>query len=205
MEQKYPFEPERGKILDRNDVPLATNKSAPTVLIMPRQVEDPANTAEQLAKVLNTTKEKVYEQITKSASSVYLRPEGRKISHAKANEVRNLNLKGVYIAEDSKRHYPFGSYLSHVLGFAGVDNQGLMGLELYYDKELKGEQGSVKLYSDAKGKKMPNIADDYTEPVDGLDLRLTIDSRVNTIIERELDNAQTTYNPDGMIAIANES
>ncbi|KSU89751.1 stage V sporulation protein D [Bacillus sp. VT 712] len=200
--RNIPFEPERGKILDRNDVPLATNKSAPTVLIMPRQVEDPANTAEQLAKVLNTTKEKVYEQITKSASSVYLRPEGRKISHAKANEVRNLNLKGVYIAEDSKRHYPFGSYLSHVLGFAGVDNQGLMGLELYYDKELKGEQGSVKLYSDAKGKKMPNIADDYTEPVDGLDLRLTIDSRVNTIIERELDNAQTTYNPDGMIAIA---
>ncbi|MDT2045700.1 stage V sporulation protein D [Priestia aryabhattai] len=200
--RNIPFEPERGKILDRNDVPLATNKSAPTVLIMPRQIEDPANTAEQLAKVLNTTKEKVYEQITKSASSVYLRPEGRKISHAKANEVRNLNLKGVYIAEDSKRHYPFGSYLSHVLGFAGVDNQGLMGLELYYDKELKGEQGSVKLYSDAKGKKMPNIADDYTEPVDGLDLRLTIDSRVNTIIERELDNAQTTYNPDGMIAIA---
>ncbi len=200
--RNIPFEPERGKILDRNDVPLATNKSAPTVLIMPRQIEDPANTAEQLAKVLNTTKEKVYEQITKSASSVYLRPEGRKISHTKANEVRNLNLKGVYIAEDSKRHYPFGSYLSHVLGFAGVDNQGLMGLELYYDKELKGEQGSVKLYSDAKGKKMPNIADDYTEPVDGLDLRLTIDSRVNTIIERELDNAQTTYNPDGMIAIA---
>ncbi|TYR82632.1 stage V sporulation protein D [Priestia megaterium] len=200
--RNIPFEPERGKILDRNDVPLATNKSAPTVLVMPRQVEDPVKTAEQLAAVLNTTKEKVYEQITKASSSVYLRPEGRKISHEKANEVRNLNLKGVYIAEDSKRHYPYGSYLSHVLGFAGVDNQGLMGLELYYDKELKGQKGSVKLYSDAKGKKMPNIADDYTEPVDGLDLRLTIDSRVETIMERELDNAQTTYNPDGMIAIA---
>ncbi len=116
--------------------------------------------------------------------------------------MRNLNLKGVYIAEDSKRYYPFGSYLSHVLGFAGVDNQGLTGLELYYDKELKGQKGSVKLYSDAKGKKMPNIADDYTAPVDGLDLRLTIDSRVQTIMERELDNAQTAYNPDGMIAIA---
>jgi len=126
--RNIPFEPERGKILDRNDVALATNKSAPTVLVMPRQVENPAVTAEKLAKVLGASKEKVYEQITKASSSVYLRPEGRKISHAKANEVRNLNLKGVYIAEDSKRYYPFGSYLSHVLGFAGVDNQGLTGL-----------------------------------------------------------------------------
>ena len=63
-----------------------------------------------------------------------------------------LDLKGVYIAEDSKRHYPFGSYLSHVLGFTGIDNQGLMGLELYYDEELSGSKGSVQFYSDAKGK-----------------------------------------------------
>lgn len=61
-------------------------------------------------------------------------------------------MKGVYIAEDSKRYYPFGSYLSHVLGFAGIDNQGLMGLELYYDKQLSGKPGSVQFYSDAKGK-----------------------------------------------------
>ncbi len=64
-------------------------------------------------------------------------------------------MKGVYIAEDSIRHYPFGSYLSHVLGFAGIDNQGLLGLEAFYDKELKGEKGYVKFYSDAKGKRMP--------------------------------------------------
>ncbi|MBM7701769.1 stage V sporulation protein D [Metabacillus iocasae] len=200
--RNIPFEPERGKILDQNGVPLATNKSAPTVLVMPRQIEDPAQTAEKLAAALNMSKEKAYKQITKKASSVYLQPEGRKISHEKANEIRALDLKGVYIAEDSIRHYPFGSYLSHVLGFAGIDNQGLTGLELYYDKELSGEKGYVKLYSDAKGKRMPDIADDYTSPVDGLDLKLTIDSRVQTIIERELDIAQSTYNPDGIIAIA---
>ncbi|WP_110112925.1 stage V sporulation protein D [Bacillus sp. CGMCC 1.16541] len=200
--RNIPFEPERGKILDQNGVPLATNKSAPTVLVMPRQIEDPAQTAEEIAAVLNMSKEKAYKQITKKASSVYLQPEGRKISHEKANELRALDLKGVYIAEDSIRHYPFGSYLSHVLGFAGIDNQGLTGLELYYDKELSGKKGYVKLYSDAKGKKMPDIADDYTSPVDGLDLKLTIDSRVQTIMERELDIAQSTYNPDGIIAIA---
>ena len=100
---------------------------------------------------------------------------GRKISHEKAKEIRALNLEGVYIGEDSKRHYPFGDYLSHVLGFAGIDNQGLMGLELYYDKELKGKKGSVQFYANAKGERMNDMADDYQAPVDGLDLRLTID------------------------------
>lgn len=111
-------------------------------------------------------------------------------------------MKGVYIAEDSIRHYPFGSYLSHVLGFAGIDNQGLLGLEAFYDKELKGEKGYVKFYSDAKGKRMPGEADDYTPPKDGLDMKLTIDSKVQTIMEREFDIAEAKYNPDGMVGVA---
>lgn len=200
--RNIPFEPERGEILDRNSVKLATNMSAPSVLVVPRQVENPADTAEKLASVLNMSKERAYELITKKQSIQRINPEGRKISHEKAKELRALGLKGVYIAEDSKRHYPFGSYLSHVLGFAGIDNQGLLGLESYYDEQLKGTKGYVKFYSDAKGKRMPEEADEYTAPIDGLNLKLTIDSKVQTIVERELDNAQAAYNPDGMIAIA---
>ena len=89
-----------------------------------------------------------------------------------------------------------------MLGFAGVDNQGLMGLELFYDKQLKGSKGSVQFYANAKGQRMNDMADDYQPPVDGLDLKLTIDSKVQTIIERELDIAQAKYNPDGIVAIA---
>ncbi|WP_409253612.1 stage V sporulation protein D [Bacillus sp. SCS-153A] len=199
--RNIPFEPERGKILDKNGVELATNQSAPTVFVVPRQITDPAHTAEKLAAALNLPLEDVYNYVTKSASMVRIN-EARKISYEKAKEVRDLDLKGVYIAEDSKRYYPFGSYLSHVLGFAGIDNQGLMGLELYYDKELSGEGGSVKFFSDAKGKRMPDMADDYEAPIDGLDLKLTIDTKVQTIIERELDIAEAAYNPDGIIAIA---
>ncbi|WP_066252583.1 stage V sporulation protein D [Neobacillus drentensis] len=199
--RNIPFEPERGQIVDRNGVPLATNISAPTVYVMPRQVKDPAATAEKLASVLNMPKEKAYREITKSASSVRIK-EGRKISHEKAKEIRSLGLDGVYIGEDSKRHYPNGSYLSHVLGFTGVDNQGLMGLEQYYDKELSGERGAVKFYADAKGKRMNSMADDYEQPINGLDLKLTIDSKIQTIIERELDIAEAKYNPDGIIALA---
>jgi stage V sporulation protein D (sporulation-specific penicillin-binding protein) len=199
--RNIPFEPERGKIVDRNGVPLATNISTPTVYVVPRQIKDPAVTAEKLASVLGMTKEKAYRDITQKERMVRIK-EGRKISHEKAKEVRELGLEGVYIGEDSKRYYPFGSYLSHVLGFAGVDNQGLMGLEKYYDKELSGKGGSVKFYADAKGKRMNNMPDDYEPPVNGLDLKLTIDTKIQTIVERELDIAQSTYNPDGLIAIA---
>ncbi|ANB56857.1 stage V sporulation protein D [Anoxybacillus sp. B7M1] len=198
--RNIPFEPKRGEILDRNGVPLATNMSAPTVYVIPRQVENPSDTAQKLAKALNMPVEEAYKHVTKQTLIERI-PEGRKISNEKAKEIRELNLKGVYIAEDTKRYYPFGSYLSHVLGFTGIDNQGLTGLELYYDKELKGQEGSVEFYSDAKGKRMPNMADHYTPPTDGLNLKLTIDSRIQTIVERELDIAETKYNPDGIIAI----
>ena len=77
-----------------------------------------------------------------------------------------------------------------------------MGIELSYDKELSGEKGFVKFYSDAKGKRLENMADDYKPPVDGDNLKLTIDSKIQTVVERELDNAEATYNPDGLIAIA---
>lgn len=199
--RNIPFEPERGKIVDRNDVSIAENKSAPTVYVIPRQIEDPAGTAEKLAKVLEGSKEDIYQRVSKN-SSIERLPEGRKITFEKAKEVQALDLKGVYIAEDSKRHYPFGKYLSHVLGFTGIDNQGLAGLELYYDKELKGEKGSVQFFSDAKGKRMPEMSDEFDPPQDGYDLKLTIDTKIQSIIERELDNAEALYNPDGIISIA---
>lgn len=195
------FEPQRGEIIDRNGVALATNISSPTVYIVPRQLIDPANTAEKLAEVLEGDKEAIYSQITQKEMSVRIK-EGRKITHEKAKKVRALDIDGVYIGEDSKRSYPFGNYLSHVLGFTGIDNQGLIGLELEYDDELKGQKGSVQYYSDAKGQRMNDMADDYEAPKDGNDLMLTIDSKIQTIVERELEIAEQTYNPDSIIAIA---
>ncbi|MER2058831.1 MAG: stage V sporulation protein D [Niallia sp.] len=195
------FEPQRGEILDRNGVALATNVSAPTVYIVPRQIKDPADTAEKLAAVLEADKESVYKQVIQKEMSVRLK-EGRKITHEKAKKVRALDIDGVYIGEDSKRSYPFGNYLSHVLGFAGIDNQGLIGLELEYDDELKGKKGSVQYYSDAKGQRMNDMADAYEAPVNGNDLVLTIDTKIQTIVERELDIAEQTYDPESIIALA---
>ena len=143
-----------------------------------------------------------YKQITKNSSIERINPGGRKISVELANQVRDLDLKGVFVAEDSKRYYPFGKYLSHVLGFAGIDNQGLNGLELYYDRHLSGQAGRVSFFSDAKGKRLPNLADQYVQATDGADLQLTIDARIQTIVEREMELAEERYHPDSMIAIA---
>lgn len=196
------FEPNRGHILDRNGVVLAENVSAPSVVVIPRQIKDPEQTATDLADILNITAEKAYEYVTKNASSVTVHPEGRKISDEQEKLLRELHLDGVYLAKDSKRHYPYEDHLSHVLGFTGIDNQGLMGLELYHDSKLSGEKGSLSYYSDGKGRQLKDKADIYQAPSDGLHLKTTIDSDVQTIMEREINLAIAKYDPDGALAIA---
>ncbi|TMN23490.1 stage V sporulation protein D [Lentibacillus cibarius] len=196
------FEPERGKILDRHGEVLAENVSAPSVIVVPRQIKNPQKTAAEMADILDMSEKKAYQYVTRDAVYTRVHPEGRKISEEQEKAFQTLNLDGVYLAKDSKRHYPFGDYLSHVLGFAGIDNQGLMGLELNYNDKLNGKEGSLSFYSDAKGRKLEQIADEYKPPEDGLNLKTTIDSKVQTIMERELDLAESKYNPDNALAIA---
>lgn len=199
--RNLPFEPKRGEIKDRNGVVLATNKSTPTVYVVPRQIKDPKDAAKQLAAILLADQGKIYQHLTKKTMIERI-PEGRKITNELAAQIRELHIDGVYIAEDSRRYYPYGNELSQVLGFAGIDNQGLVGLELQYDEQLKGEKGSVQFYTDAKGHKLKNLSDDFEPPKNGDDLVLTIDNKIQTIIERELDKTQAQYNPDSILAIA---
>src|SRR5690625_2049482 len=196
------FKADRGNILDANGNSLTENISAPSVVLIPRQITEKQQVAEHLAEILNMPVKKAYEYVTKSAKSVSIHPEGRKISKEQEEKLTSLNLDGVYLAKDSKRHYPYNEFLSHVLGFTGIDNQGLMGLEMQYDDKFKGEDGSLSYYSDAKGKRITGSSNVYTPPKDGLHLKTTIDLHVQTIVERELDLAQLKYNPDGAIAIA---
>lgn len=196
------FEPDRGHILDEQGEILAENVSTPTVIVIPRQIKNPQETADKLAEILDMPAEKAYEYVTKNESSVRVHPEGRKITEEQEEAIRVLHMEGVYLAKDSKRHYPFDDHLSHVLGFTGIDNQGLMGIELFYDEKLKGEKGSLSYFSDAKGKRLSQLADIYKPPKDGLHLKTTINTKVQTVIERELNLAEAKYNPDGAIAIA---
>ena len=104
------------------------------------------------------------------------------------------------MVKESKRNYPYGNLLSHTLGYVGIDNQGLSGLELQYDDYLTGKSGAIKYFSDAKGNKL-NLSDIYIEPQSGMNINLTIDINIQKSIERELDNIVDMFSPDNSLAI----
>ncbi len=196
-----PFEGKRGRILDRNGNVLAYNVSTPSVLAIPAQIKDKEETARKLSAVLNMDEKKIYEQITRNELHVYLRPGGMKLTQEKAREVESLHLPGIVLSEDSSRYYPYGNLAAHVLGFAGIDNQGLMGLELVYDENLRGKRGAISYYSNAKGGVMPNQPSRYIPPQDGKDLVTSLDVKVQQILEREMEKAWFTYSPESMLGI----
>ena len=196
------FQADRGDILDKNGEVLTKSVSTPSVILIPQQIKNKQDTANYLADILGLTEKEAYNYVTKKASNVRIHPKGRKISASQEEKLAALNLDGVYLAKDSKRSYPNDRFLSHVLWFTGIDNQGLMGLELEYDDKLEGSEGSLNYYSDAKGRKIPDTSYNYQQPKDGLHLKTTIDLDVQTIIERELDLAEMKYQPDGAFAIA---
>lgn len=200
--RNIPFAANRGEILDRNGLQLAYNVSYPSVMAIPAQVRDPKTTAVMLAKTLQMTEEKVLGLITKKESIVSIQPGGRKITPEKAQAVRQLNLPGIVVAGDNKRYYPFGSLAAHILGFTGAYNQGLTGVELTYDQQLKGFPGSVSFLADAGGREMPNSSEEYVRPRDGLNLELTIDKHIQSTMERELDQAMIQFQAKHVIGIA---
>jgi stage V sporulation protein D (sporulation-specific penicillin-binding protein) len=197
-----PFGAKRGKILDRHGTMLTYNVVSPSVMVIPIQLKDPVHTAKQLAKILQAPEEAVYKKITRRQIINDIRPWGIKISQEKAREIQALRLPGVVVTEDSKRYYPYGHLGAHFLGFTGIDNQGIAGLELVYDERLQGRRGSISFASNARGEHLAGGFDTFKPPQDGLDLVLTIDHTIQTIMERELDQAMAQYQPENVLAIA---
>lgn len=195
------FEAKRGRILDRNGNVLAYNVSVATVMAIPAQIKDPRGTAEKLAQIIGMDEEEIYQKITQRRLMVYLNPEGRRISEEKAKQIRDLDLPGIVLAEDSKRVYPYGSLAAHVLGFVGIDNQGLSGLELVYEDALRGTPGAISFYADGKGGSMPGQSTRFIPPTNGLDLVTTLDVTIQQILESEMQQAMLTYEPEGVIGI----
>lgn len=195
-----PIEGDRGLILDRNGVVLADNLTTTSLVLIPSQIKDKQKTTEKLAEILNVEYKDMQEHVYKNTSIERVHPEGRRLSYDIAEKITNLNLPGVYLVRESKRYYPYGNLLSHSLGYVGIDNQGLSGLELQYDDYLKGESGAIKYFSDAKGNKL-NISDIYVEPQQGMNINLTIDINIQQSIERELDNIVDMFSPDNALAI----
>ena len=199
--RNLPIEANRGLILDRNGVVLADNLTTTSLVLIPSQIDDKEKTIQLLAPILQVSEEEMASHVNKVTSIERVHPEGRRLSYEVADQIASLKLPGVYLVKEAKRYYPYGDLLSHVLGYVGIDNQGLSGLELQYDSYLTGEQGAIKYFSDAKGNKL-NLSEVYVEPQDGMNIQLTIDYKIQMSLEREMDNVVSMFHPDMALAIA---
>lgn len=181
-----PVAPKRGNIEDCNGNILAMSVSAETVYAVPAEVRKSGRQDEiagKLAEILEMDKAKVYERITKRTSLEYVK---KKISAETAEIIKKSNLPGIGIVEDSARFYPNSSLAAHILGFTGIDSQGLEGIEHSRDKELTGIAGSILTEYGANGIKIPEGEHEFIQPVQGNTVKLTIDKNIQAIAEREL-------------------
>ena len=199
--RELPIEGERGKIYDRNNEILVDNLTTTSLVLIPNQIKDKEYASKQLSELLGVSYEEMYKHVSKKTSIERVHPEGRKLSFEISDKISSLNIEGVYLVKECQRYYPYNNSLSHVLGYVGIDNQGLSGLELKYDKYLTGKKGSIKYFSDAKGNKL-KLNEVYEQPTNGMNIMLTINNEIQKSIERELDNAYSKYNPEHAIAIA---
>ena len=198
--RNLPIEADRGKIYDRNGVVLADNITTTSLVLIPNQIKDKDYATKKLSEILNVTYDEMKKHVYKKTSIERVHPEGRRLSYEVSEKINNLKLDGVYLLREAKRNYPYKTMLSHTLGFVGIDNQGLSGIELSYDKYLTGKYGAIKYYSDAKGNKL-KLSGVYESPVSGVNVSLTIDEKIQESVERELDNAMYKYNPETALAI----
>lgn len=200
-QRNLPITPDRGLILDRNGKVLASNITTTSLYLVPNQIKNKEEVAKTLSEILEVPYDEMYKHVSKRTSIERVHPEGRQLSFEIADKINSYNYDGIYLLKEAKRYYPYNDLLSHVLGYVGIDNQGLSGLELKYNEELTGTSGSIKYYSDAKGNRL-NKAEEYKEAISGNNVYLTIDLDLQQSVERELDNAVAKYNPEHALAIA---
>ena len=199
--RELPIKADRGEIVDRNGEVLATNITTVSLVVVPGQIDDAEAVARDLSDILGTDYQDMLKHVTKSTSIERVHPEGRGLDYDIAEKIDALGYDGVYLLKESKRYYPYGTVLSHVLGYVGIDNQGLSGIELYYDEYLTGADGAIKYFSDGKGNKL-ELTEVYEAPTSGITLELTIDIDLQLAIENELDNAVSKYNPEQAMILA---
>lgn len=179
-----PVEAKRGTIFDRNGRELGVSISTESVYAIPAEIVDVEETAAKLAAILALDRDKLAVKLKKRQAFTWVK---RKVDTEVAKAVHRLNLPGIGLTQESQRYYPNDNLASHVLGFTGIDSQGLDGVELTFDSYLKGRSGSIVVEYDARGQEIPYASHQFVKPVEGHNIYLTIDSVIQQIIERELE------------------
>ncbi|MHB8137293.1 MAG: penicillin-binding protein [Smithellaceae bacterium] len=191
--------PERGMIYDRNGEKLAMSVLADSVCADPTRITDPAKVSRQIAAILNINQSIVYKRISEPKSFCWL---ARKISSQQAAQVEAAGIEGVFLIKEPKRFYPNGQLAAHLIGFSGFDAEGLEGLEKKYDAYLKGTPEKLTWARDAKGKKLfLHVERDLFPKDESANLVLTIDSRIQYLVETHLKEAVLDKGAKGGVAI----
>jgi cell division protein FtsI (penicillin-binding protein 3) len=193
------LQPERGMIYDRNGEKLAVSVLADSVCADPTRIADPVRASQRIAGILNLDKQVVMKKIVEPKTFCWL---ARRISPDQAANVDNAGIEGIFLIKEPKRFYPNGQLAAHLLGFAGADANGLEGLENKYDHILKGKPEKMAWARDAKGKKIfLRVANDEAKKDESVNLVLTIDSRIQYLVETHLRQAVMSKGAKGGLAV----
>ena len=193
------LQPERGVIYDRNGEKLAATIMADSVCADPSKIADPVMASGQIAEILNLDRQTIFKKISEPKNFCWL---ARRISPDQAASVGNAGIEGIFLIKEPKRFYPNGELAAHLLGFVGVDANGLEGLENKYDEVLKGRPEKLAWARDAKGKKLfLRVEKSETKKNEYVDIILTIDNRIQYLVETHLKDAVLSKGAKGGIAI----
>ena len=171
----------RGRILDRNGTVIADNRTVCTISVIHNQVKDPETVIRVLSEELGLPEAEVRKKTEKRSSREVIKSN---VEKTRGDAIRAMRLEGVKVDEDYKRYYPYGRLASKVLGFTGGDNQGIIGLEVEYEKYLKGTDGKILTLTDAAGIELENEAEDRIEPEAGRDLQASLDVNIQMYAEQ---------------------
>lgn len=175
----------RGRILDRNGIVLAGNKSVSTISVIHNQIKQPEKVIKNLSAILEIDEDEIRKKVNKVSSREKIKSN---VERAISDKIRNLEMDGVMVDEDYKRTYPFNSLASKVIGFTGADNQGILGLEVKYEKYLKGEPGYILTTTNARGIEVDKRAEERIEPKQGKDLYTSIDINIQKFATQAAKN-----------------
>ncbi|MCK4994221.1 MAG: penicillin-binding protein [Candidatus Omnitrophica bacterium] len=178
------LDPQRGLIYDRNQKVLALSLKVPSIYAVPRAIINKEEIAAKLSSVLALDYTEVFDKLNRDKAFIWIK---RQVTDTDAEKIKALKLFGVDITKESKRYYPNNHLAAHIVGFAGMDELGLEGVELKYNSYLKGESGKRSLLRDAKQRMLPAFEYEYVPAVNGYNIVLTIDEVMQHIVEDVLD------------------
>lgn len=188
----------RGRVLDRNGVVLADNRTVCTVSVIYNQMTDKEGVISMLCKELGLTEEYVRKRVEKYSAIERIKSN---VDKETGDRIRAYDMDGVKVDEDYKRYYPFGSLASKVLGFTGSDNQGIIGLEVVYDKYMEGTEGQILTLTDAKGVELAEGGEGRIEPISGNDLNISMDVNIQTYATQLANQVLETKQADSVSII----